>query len=60
MIGIPPARSQSVDARQAMRFATSHDKYATERKGFWLNTSLSMKRFNKSQDIGKPGWSKIW
>lgn len=29
-----------------------YERYATERKGFWLNTSLSMNRFSRSQDIG--------
>lgn len=34
----------------------SYERYATERKGFWLKTSLSMNRFSRSQDIGvSPG-----
>jgi hypothetical protein len=29
----------------------THERYDTERKGFWLKTSLSRNRFSKSQDI---------
>ena len=31
--------------------AITHERYDTERKGFWLNTSLSRNLFNKSHDI---------
>lgn len=30
----------------------THERYDTERKGFWLKTSLSRNRFSRSQDIG--------
>ena len=30
----------------------SYDRYATERNGFWLKTSLSMNLFSRSHDIG--------
>ena len=33
----------------------THERYDTERKGFWLKTSLSRNRFSKSQDIGCDG-----
>jgi len=31
-----------------------YERYATGRKGFWLNTSLSINRFSRFQDIGNP------
>jgi hypothetical protein len=30
----------------------AHERYDTERKGSWLNTSLSKNLFNRSHDIG--------
>lgn len=29
----------------------TYDRYETERKGFWLKTSLSINRWSRSQDI---------
>ena len=40
-----------------------YERYATERKGFWLKTSLSINRFSISHplDIGTAlGGSEIW
>jgi hypothetical protein len=45
---------QLVDVGYGIPEGFTYDKYATDKKGFWLKTSLSMKRFSKSHDIGTP------
>jgi hypothetical protein len=35
-------------------------RYETERKGFWLKTSLSRNRLSRSQDIGCGGDQDVW
>ena len=39
--------------------AGTHERYDTERKGFWLKTSLSRNRFSKSHDIGGYGTRRL-
>jgi hypothetical protein len=55
VVGITTA-SRTVSQRCAGKGSVgTHERYETERKGFWLKTSLSRNRFSKSQDIGCDG-----
>jgi len=55
MVCIPPI-SYQFHSSHCQR-SISYDRYATERNGFWLKTSLSMNRLSRSQDIG---WCLCW
>ena len=57
VIGIATAGGQWREGGEegGTRKLKTHERYDTERKGFWLKTSLSRNRFSKSQDIGCDG-----